>query len=291
MRILVTGAKGMLGRAVATTLQGHHDAVCVDLAEGDLRRADDVARLFDRHRPEWVLHCAAYTDVDGAESARDLAHAVNADATANLAGACDEAGCGLTSVSTDYVFPGDAPDGYHEDDPRRPVNAYGQSKAAGEVAVEAMTAPWQIVRTSWLFGPGPKNFVRTIRRLLAEREILNVVDDQRGSPTYAPDLAAVLAFLAEDGSSGRFHATNAGVCSWYDFAREVARLSGHDPERVQPCRSDAFPTPAKRPACSVLMSSRLEDLGCPPRPHWQDAAARYVAWLDIHEPDPSREER
>ena len=281
----------MLGRAAASALQGHHDAACVDLAEGDLTRRADVDRLFARHRPEWVLHCAAYTDVDGAETSRDLAHAVNAGATENLAAACDAAGCGLTALSTDYVFAGDALDGYFEDDPRHPLNAYGASKAAGEQAVEAMTAPWQIVRTSWLFGAGPRNFVRTIRRLLAERETLTVVDDQRGCPTYATDLAAVLMFLAENGRPGRYHATNEGVCTWFEFAGEVARLCGHDPGRIRPCGSDAYPTPARRPACSVLRSTRLEELGCPARPHWRDAAARYMAWLAVHEPDPSRESR
>ena len=291
MRILVTGAAGMLGRAVEKALKGRHDAACVDLGDGDLRRGADVARLFDRHRPEWILHCAAYTDVDRAESDRDEAREVNAGATANLAAACDAAVCGLTAVSTDYVFPGDAGAGYGEDDPRDPVNFYGRTKAEAEEAVEAMSAPGQIVRTSWLFGPGPKNFVRTIRSLLNERESLSVVDDQRGCPTYAPDLAEVLVFLAENGTAGRYHATNGGACTWFELARETARLCGHDPARIRPCASDAYPTPARRPASSVLLSSRLEEQGCPPRPTWQDAVARYASWLAIHEPVAAPEER
>ncbi len=283
MKILVTGAAGMLGRSVMEEL-GARDAAGVDLPDGDLSRAADVERLFAAHRPDQVIHCAAFTDVDGAETLRDEARAANATATARLAEACDRHGCGLTAVSTDYVFAGDAVEGYREDDPRDPLNFYGQTKAEGEEAVEAMTAPWRIVRTSWLFGHGPRNFVRTIRRLLTERETLTVVNDQRGRPTYAPDLARVLVHLIDGDAVGRFHATNAGTCTWYDLACETARRCGADPARIGPCGTDAYPTPAKRPACSVLLSSRLEEAGCPDRPDWRDAVDRYVAWLDEHEP-------
>ncbi len=280
MRVLVTGSAGMLGGAVVEALAGTHEVRGVDLPDGDLTVPGDVADLFARHRPEWTIHTAAYTDVDGAESDRARAEAVNGTATAALAAACDAAGAGLTYVSTDYVFAGETDAGYTEDNARDPVNAYGATKAAGEAAVEAMSGPRQIVRTSWLFGPGPRNFVLTIRRLLAQRPTLSVVDDQRGCPTYAPDLARVLIFLLEACPGGVFHATNAGACTWYDFAREIARLSGADPERIEPCGSDAYPTPARRPRCSVLLSRNLEAQGCPPRPPWQDALARYIAWLE-----------
>jgi dTDP-4-dehydrorhamnose reductase len=143
-----------------------------------------------------------------------------------------------------------------------------------------MTGQWQIVRTSWLFGPGPRNFVLTIRRLLAERHELRVVEDQVGCPTYAPDLANILLFLVETRSPGFYHATNRGSCSWFAFAREIARQSGADPQRIRPCSTVEFPTPAKRPACSILRSRRLEALGYGPRPTWQDALARYLQWLD-----------
>jgi len=280
VRILVTGSAGMLGRAVVAALADDHEVTGVDLPDGDLTVAGDVAALFERYRPEWTVHTAAYTDVDGAESDRHRAAAVNGEATAAVAEACDAAGAGLTYISTDYVFAGEAADGYDEDDARDPVNAYGATKAAGEAATESMSGPWQIVRTSWLFGPGPRNFVLTVRRLLAERDTLKVVDDQTGCPTFAPDLARVLAYLMRARPAGVFHATNAGACTWYAFAREIARLSGDDPRRARPCGSGAYPTPARRPRCSILKSRNLEACGCPARPTWQDALARYIAWLD-----------
>ena len=291
MRILVTGSAGMLGRAVTSALAGAHTVAGVDLPDGDLTVPADVDRLLALHRPEWVVHTAAYTDVDRAETDRDRAWAVNADATALLAERCARAGCGLTYISTDYVFDGEDPAGYAEDAPRRPLGWYGRSKAAGEEAVEKLATPWQIVRTSWLFGPGPRNFVLTIRRLLRERERLRVVDDQRGRPTYAPDLAAVLARLVDARATGVFHATNAGECTWFAFAQEIARREGHDPARVAPCTSDEYPTPARRPRCSILHSRRLEAVGVPPRPPWQDALGRYLEWLRRQERARPEEER
>jgi dTDP-4-dehydrorhamnose reductase len=271
----------MLGRAVVARCGSDHDVAGVDLADGDLTDPAVAPGLVARTRPDWVIHCAAWTDVDGAESAQDAAMAANAGATAHLAAACTSAGAGLTYLSTDYVFDGRGDGGgYDEDAPRAPLNQYGLTKARGEEAVAALPGPWQIVRTSWLFGDGRVNFVKTIRRLLGERETLTVVDDQRGSPTYAEDLAAVLGFLVSSGGRGIFHGTNAGTCTWFEFAREIARRSGHDPERVRPCGSDAYPRPAPRPACSVLRSWRLEAAGCPPRPNWRDALARYLELLD-----------
>jgi dTDP-4-dehydrorhamnose reductase len=281
MRILVTGAAGMLGKAVVGRLQGDHSVVGVDLPDGDLSLPGVAASLVERHRAEWVIHCAAWTNVDGAETHRTEALAANGGATALLAGACEERSCGLTYISTDYVFDGEGPpEGYAEDHPRDPINYYGTTKAAGEKSVELMTAPWQIVRISWLFGDGPVNFPRTIRRLLGEKESLRVVDDQRGCPTYAPDLAEVLAFLVSGRHRGIFHGTNAGICTWYELACEVARLLGIDPARITPCSSDEYPTAARRPRCSVLRSTALEQVGCPARPAWQDALQRYLAGLD-----------
>lgn len=279
MKLLVTGAAGMLGRALLAAARERHAAVGVDLDDGDLTDPGTAPRLLAAHDPAWVVHAAAYTDVDGAEREPARALAVNGEATARLARACAERGIGLTYVSTDYVFAGDAAEGYWEDAPRAPLGHYGRSKAAGEEAVEAAGGRWQIARTSWLFGPGPKNFVLAIRRLLAERPVVRVVDDQVGCPTYAPDLARLLVFLVENGRPGIYHATNAGACSWFAFAREIARRQGDDPQRVQPCATAAYPTPARRPACSILRSRNLEALGCPPRPPWPDALARYLSLL------------
>jgi dTDP-4-dehydrorhamnose reductase len=285
MKVLVTGARGMLGTTLMRVMDEDREkpwqVVGVDLPDGDLTSEGTAASLLQEHRPEWVVHCAAWTRVDDAETHEAEALAINGRATALLAAACDEAGCGLTYLSTDYVFDGEGPaEGYTEEYPRSPLNAYGRTKAAGEEAVEAMVSPWQIIRISWLFGDGPVNFPRTIRRLLGERETLKVVNDQHGCPTYAEDLCRVLTFLVSGRHRGIFHATNSGSCTWYDVACEVARLVGTDPGRIHACPSSEYPTLAKRPRISVLRSRALEEAGCAPRPAWQDGLARYIALLE-----------
>lgn len=281
----------MLGGALVRRLAAGASAtaampaiVGVDLRDGDLADPATAPALLSLHAPDWVVHCAAWTDVDAAESRYEEALAANGRATALLAAACDATGCGLTYVSTDYVFDGrgrggDPAAGYDEDDPLSPVNAYGRTKAAGEEAVRSMRGPWQVARTSWLFGDGRVNFVKTIVRLLDERETLQVVDDQRGCPTYAEDLADVLARLVSGRHRGIFHATNQGACTWHELAQATATAVRADPGRIRPCTSAQFPRPAARPACSILRSRRLEEAGCPPRPSWRDAVERYVARL------------
>ena len=284
MRILVTGAQGQLGQACCQTFAAAgHETTGVDLPDGDLAIAGVATRLLAAHRPDRVVNCAAYTAVDRAEVERDRAEAGNVTAVTRLGAACQEIGAALTQVSTDYVFAGADPAGYDEDAPRDPVSWYGATKARGEEAVERLSIPWQIVRTSWLFGHGPTNFVRTIRRLLAERESLTVVDDQHGSPTYAPDLATLILHLTETDATGIFHGTNAGHCTWFEFAQEIARLSAADPGRIMPCTTADYPTPAQRPACSILRETRLASLGVPALSKWPDATARYVAWLERNE--------
>lgn len=284
MRFLVTGARGQLGSACCAAIQHTgHDCRGVDLEDGDLADSDVAPALLAAIAPERVLHCAAFTAVDRAEEQREAAEAGNAIATANLAVACRDAGVALTHVSTDYVFDGTCTEGYVEGSRRQPMNWYGETKAQAEQAVEKLADRWQIVRTSWLFGHGPANFVLTIRRLLAERRELRVVDDQRGCPTYAPDLARLLVDLALADAVGTFHGTNTGVCTWYEFAREIAHLSGHDPERVVPCVTDDFPTPARRPVTSILRDTRLDGLAIPRLPDWRDALRRYLTWLDCQE--------
>jgi len=281
VRILVTGAAGMLGRAVTRCFEADHEPVGIDLADGDLASAGVAARLVAEASPEWIIHCAAWTDVDGAESARREAMAANADATGHLAGICRQQDIGLTYLSTDYVFDGQGNDGgYDEGDPRDPLNHYGLTKARGEEHVESLPGDWQIVRTSWLFGDGRVNFPKTIVGLLDRQETLQVVDDQRGCPTYADDLAELLHFLVPSRRRGIFHGTNAGDVTWYGFAREVAAVVGKDPGRITPCASSVWPTAAVRPPCSVLRSGHLEKVGCPARPSWQDAVARYLARLE-----------
>lgn len=279
MKILVTGAAGMLGRAILEEFEGAGYCVGVDLPDGDLAVQGTALELMMRHAPQHVIHAAAFTDVDRAEADPARARAVNADATRMLARCCTSLNLPFTYISTDYVFDGGDPGGYFEDAERRPLGVYGATKAEGEQEVQTAGGDWRIVRTSWLFGPGPKNFVLTIRRLLAERPTLKVVDDQTGCPTYAPDLARVLRLILMARGQGIFHATNAGATTWYEFAREIARRSGADPERILPCATADYPTPARRPACSVLRSRKLESVGVGPRPSWQEALGRYIAWL------------
>jgi dTDP-4-dehydrorhamnose reductase len=284
MKILVTGAAGMLGRAILDEYEGSGHCVGVDLPDGDLTLRDTALELMMQHSPHHVVHAAAYTDVDRAESDPERAHAVNAEATRLLARCCTSLNIPFTYISTDYVFDGEDPAGYFEDAERRPLGVYGRTKALGEEEVQTAGGDWRIIRTSWLFGPGPKNFVLTIRRLLAERETLTVVDDQTGCPTYAPDLARILRLILLCRGRGIFHATNAGATTWHAFAREVARCSGADPGRILPCATAAYPTPARRPACSILRSRNLESIGVGPRPSWQDATERYIAGLAQYVP-------
>ncbi len=278
MKILVTGCEGMLGRAVTARLTKEHEVLGVDLQDGDLVSLPVVEELFQGFQPGWVVNCAAWTGVDSAETQRDQAMAANAGIPRNLAHVCDARGCGLTQVSTDYVFPGTGM-GFDEESPLDPVNYYGLTKAEGEAAVKSMTAPWQIVRTSWLFGDGPQNFVRTIANLLTKRETLKVVSDQNGNPSYTEDLAEIIAHLVTGGYQGIFHATNKGSCSWFEFAQAIAIEVGTVKERILACTSSEYPTPAVRPACSILRSSHLEEVGCPVRPSWENALHRYFSHL------------
>ncbi len=280
MRLLVTGSRGQLGRALERHCRRRAvDCVGVDLPEVDITDPEAALGAVRDVRPDAVVNCAAFTDVDGAESAEAEAMAVNGTAVGHLAAAAAETGALLVQVSTDYVFAGDGERPYREDDPVRPVSAYGRSKLRGET--EARTAgEWLIVRTSWLFGEGGRNFIEAIRRQIAAgREVLRVVDDQRGSPSYAADVAWAILRLVQRRETGTVHAANAGSCTWCDLAREVVRVTGAAVE-VVPVATEAFPRPAPRPRYSVLDTGRLAGILGAPLPRWETAVARY---LDSHE--------
>lgn len=224
-----------------------------------------------------VLNAAAYTAVDAAETDEETAYAVNATAPALLATACARVGAQLVHVSTDYVFPGDRVEGppYDVDDETGPRLAYGRTKLAGELAVRELLpdASW-VVRTAWVYGKTGHNFVKTMARLQKERETLNVVADQHGSPTWSRDLARGLyALVREDAPPGTYHCTGGGETTWHGFAQAVFEELGADPARVQPTTSDAYPTPAKRPLYSVLSPRAWEAAGLPQMPHWREALA------------------
>lgn len=271
MRWLITGAGGMLAADVLdrAALTGE-PVLALGRAELDLCDKRAVRDFVSAYRPRAVINCAGWTAVDDAETHEVEALAVNGHAVAWLAEACDLVGARLLHVSTDYVFDGTGEVPYPEDAPARPVNAYGRTKLAGERA--ALEHGHYVVRSAWLYGAHGPNFVRTMIRLAGERPTLDVVDDQRGQPTWAADLADYLVRLAQsDLPPGVYHGTSSGETTWCGFAKEIFTLLGEDPERVRPVPTSAFPRPARRPANSVLAHTRWE-----PIRHWRTAL--HAAW-------------
>jgi dTDP-4-dehydrorhamnose reductase len=273
MRLLVTGAQGMLGRRVADHASRRgHDAVGVDIGDFDLLDAQAVFDCVAEVRPEAVVHCAAYTDVDAAESDEERATKVNAEASSHVAAAAGRHGAFVVAVSTDYVFPGDADRPYVESDEPGPRNAYGRSKLAGERALEEVGTPYAIARTAWLYGAGGKNFVETMLRLADERDEVTVVDDQVGCPTWTGHLAPALIEIAARKLDGIHHLAGGGQCSWCEFAAEIFRQAGVECRAV-PVTSEEFKRPAPRPAWSVLGTERAGAITLPP---WQAGLAAYL---------------
>ncbi|WP_353809659.1 dTDP-4-dehydrorhamnose reductase [Agromyces sp. SYSU T00194] len=272
MRVLVTGAAGMLGRDVQAALAGR-DVTALARADLDVTDAAAVAAAVAGH--DVVVNCAAYTKVDDAESHEELAYAVNATGPRLLAEACAATGARLVTISTDYVFDGTATEPYAEDLPRDPINAYGRTKAAGEeLALAAHPEGTYVVRTAWLYGAHGPNFATTMLKLAAARETWSVVDDQLGQPTWTADLAAwIVALLDSDAPAGIYHGTNGGRTSWFGFARAVLEEAGLDPERITPTDSASFPRPAPRPGFSVLGHDGWARAGLEPPRDWREALA------------------
>jgi dTDP-4-dehydrorhamnose reductase len=273
-RWLVTGAGGMLGQELTDLLTGGPDEVRA-LGRAQLDITDPAALKTAVGGADVVVNAAAWTDVDGAESNEADATAVNGTAVRHLASACADSGSILLHVSTDYIFPGDATAPIPEDAPTGPVNAYGRGKLVGEQAVfETLPDTGYVVRTAWLYGEHGKNFVATILKAAGQRDFLDVVDDQRGQPTWARALARQLialggAALAGRAPAGAYHGTSSGETTWYGLARAAFELTGLDPERVRPTTSDRFPRPAPRPSYSVLGHERWALAGLEPMPDWR----------------------
>jgi len=276
VRILVTGAKGMLGSALLPCLEPQQEVRGVDVEDFDICNESAVAKAFTDMRPESVFHLAAYTDVDGCELNPEKAEAVNVAGTRNVARACAESGAAMLYVSTDYVFDGSQDRPYREDDCPHPRSAYGRSKLRGEQFVQALVARHCMVRTSWLYGPRGKNFVATMLKLAREREDLQVVSDQRGSPTYTRHLAVMLEQLSRAQACGIYHVTGAGQCSWFEFAQAIVNAGGYNQVRVVPITSQKLGRPAPRPANSVLENRRLLESGLGALPHWTEGLAQYI---------------
>ena len=274
MRITIFGTTGLLGKALVEEWNG--DEVSAPASrDADIRDPARVLRAVESTRPNWIVLAAAYTDVDGCESNRDLAFAVNTRGAVNVANAAREVHSRLLFLSSDYVFDGGKHTPYETGDPRAPRSVYGHTKAEAEVELIRILPECCIVRTSWLFGTGGKCFPDTILKLAASRPELEVVNDQRGSPTYANDLSHAIIQLCRKDAKGIVHVTNSGDCTWFDFAREIVAGSGFKTD-VRPTTSDKFVRPAERPKYSVLSPRSLNVYGIE-MPSWQDALGRYLS--------------
>ena len=279
MKVLVTGARGQLGSDVVQELMRCGIlAVGVDMEEMDITDADVVDLVVKDSGADAVIHCAAYTAVDAAQENASLCQRVNRDGTKNIAMACLKYGKKMLYISTDYVFDGEGEKPWEPEDHTNPVNVYGRTKYEGELAVLETLGEYFIVRVSWVFGLHGKNFVKTMLRLSGERECLHVVDDQFGSPTYTRDLAVLLAAMVQTDRYGVYHATNEGICSWYEFACEIFRQAGKVVQ-VEAVPSDAFPVRAKRPHNSRMDKGKLIKEGLFLLPRWEDALSRYLLEL------------
>lgn len=282
MKVLITGVKGQLGYDVVRELQKRgHEAVGVDIDEMDITDAAAVERVMTEVQPDAVIHCSAYTAVDRAEEDIEICRRVNVDGTENIAKICEKLNCKMLYLSTDYIFSGDGERPWEPDDEASPLNAYGQSKYDGELALKKYVEKYFIVRISWVFGINGNNFIKTMLRLGRENGAVKVVDDQIGSPTYTYDLARLLVDMIESDRYGAYHATNEGICSWYEFAKEIFRAAGMDNVSVTPVKSGEFPVKAKRPKNSRMSKEKLVTNGFSLLPAWQDAVARYIKELNL----------
>ncbi len=273
MRVTVFGASGLLGQELVKELAGEQ-LTALTSHDADVRDVGRVREVVKDSSPDWIILSAAYTDVDGCESNRERAFAVNCEGAINVVQAARETGSRLLFVSTDYVFDGTKREPYQTNDSRNPSSVYGASKARAEERLLEILPEVCIARTSWLFGHGGKCFPATILKLAGSRPEISVVNDQRGSPTFTPDLASALVRLCRANARGIVHVTNSGDCTWYDFAAEIVRGAGMT-TAVKPVATAEFPRPAKRPAYSVLAPDSLHahDIHMP---IWQDALRRYL---------------
>ncbi len=288
MRVLVTGCEGQLGFDLIRELDSRQ-IPCrgVDRADFDLTDGPAVLSYVQAYKPDVIVHCAAYTAVDRAESEPEVCAEINGMGTMNTVRAALSVGAKLVYISTDYVFSGAGTTPWKEDDPCAPLNIYGLSKLQGETAVRSLMTRFFILRTSWVFGLHGNNFVRTMLRLGRKQKEISVVNDQIGSPTYTRDLARIICEMIPTEKFGIYHVTNEGYLSWADFARRIMAAEGL-PCRIVPVPSEAYPTAARRPLNSRLDGSRLREAGFRPLPPVEDALARYLAEL---EQNPSVTER
>ncbi|KAF6621074.1 dTDP-4-dehydrorhamnose reductase [Paenibacillus sp. EKM102P] len=285
MRILVTGASGQLGKDVVKVFQEQgHDVVGYDRDQLDITDLDQAMKIVGQYQPEAVIHCAAYTAVDAAETDLDTAYQVNAAGTRNMVLAAEKAGAKLVYISTDYVFDGTAEQPYHEYDNTNPQSIYGKSKRAGEVLTQTLSSRYFIVRTSWVYGLYGNNFVKTMLKLGQEKPHLQVVNDQKGSPTYTVDLVRFLAELVQTEKYGVYHASNSGSCTWYEFTQAIFKeavdiLDATITATLEPCSTDQFPRPAARPKNSVMEHIAIRTNGLNNLRHWREGLHCFIKEL------------
>jgi len=273
LKIAVTGSDGMLGSDIVKVFSDV-ELIQLTLSDFDITDLDQTFSHIKDIKPDYLMHLAAFTDVDGSEQNPEMAYKVNGIGARNVAMACEEIKCPIVYISSDYVFDGTKKDSYKEWDETNPISEYGFSKLLGERYVTSMTNRYYIVRTSWLYGKSGKNFVDTICRLLSEKDEIEVVDDQVGSPTFTHDLAVKLRELIGKGY-GVYHITNSSHCSWFEFAQEIARLKSSN-TKIEPTTTEKFNRPAKRPAYSVLNNTMLRLEGIDELRHWKDALRDYL---------------
>jgi len=257
MKILLLGHKGMLGSDLLSQMSHHHEVVGMDVAEIDITSANDCDQAIEDTAPQIVINAAAFTNVDGCETAKEQCFAVNAQAVKNIATACLGKNIRIVHFSTDYVFNGSGKSPYKEADDCDPINTYGASKLAGERYLQTLSQNYIIIRTAWLYGANGKNFVRTILEKAKTTAKLTIVDDQLGSPTHTKDLAAAVDQLVAKNAQGIFHVTNSGSCSWYQFAVKILQEAGMNDVEVSPIKSDQLTRAAKRPAYSVMSMQKF----------------------------------
>jgi dTDP-4-dehydrorhamnose reductase len=273
MKALILGATGLLGQALMREWSGD-EVLGLGVRDADIRDVRKVREVIEKMRPEWIVLAAAYTDVDGCESNQELAFSVNRDGAVQVARAAKDAGAKLMFLSSDYVFDGKKTSPYEIGDRRNPQSVYGRSKAEAEIQLLEVIPTCCILRTAWLFGIGGKCFPDTILKLAAARPVLDVVSDQRGCPTYSVDLARAIVQLCRKSANGIVHVTNAGDCSWFEFALEIVECAGLSTE-VRPVSTQQMVRPAPRPAYSVMSAKSLTDRGID-MPTWRDALGRYL---------------
>ncbi|MWV46688.1 dTDP-4-dehydrorhamnose reductase [Paenibacillus sp. HJL G12] len=284
MRVLVTGAAGQLGMDLVSVLQqkGHKVLGC-DRSALDITDDEQCQQVVESFKPDTVIHCAAYTAVDAAETDVDVAHLVNAVGTRNMAVAAEKVGAKFVYISTDYVFNGRSDAPYQEYDNTDPQSVYGKSKRAGEVLVQSLSSRYFIVRTSWVYGIHGNNFVKTMLRLGQEKPQIQVVNDQKGSPTYTVDLASFLEELIRTEKFGIYHASNSGECTWFEFTKaifeEAGKLGFKITAQLEPCTTEQFPRPAPRPGNSVMDHLSIRANGLTDLRPWQEGLAEFLKQL------------